>query len=233
MMPMEAVMKNHIILLFSFLLILSGCASVDKSFKVYKNIDDGFAQHNENKLKIEEIVLPKSFILEVPFVMQAPFANWSEHNESCEEAGILLAHYYYTSNILTKELADHEIKDMVKFQKENYGGEYDIYADEMADLASEYYGIYRPRVFVATQELMKKELVAGNPIIVPTTAAYLKKEKGDYPEMGYHVVVVVGYNDYGFITHDVGTYSGEDFTYSYSTLLSSMEDYEKRVLVLI
>lgn len=215
------------------LIIISGigCAnSVEKNLSKKQNLATKSIVTNSSKL--EQIILPEEFLLEVPFVMQAPFANWDVHNESCEEAGLLLARYYYLGTLLSKETADKEILDMVRFQKENYGAEYDIYAKEMGQLAKDYYGYENYRVIEGTIENMKQEIVNGNPVIVPTTAAYLKGEKGDYPEMGYHVVVVVGYNSRGFVTHDPGTYSGEDFTYSYSTLQNAMKDYNYQVLVL-
>ena len=226
-------MNNLILILIFVVICINGCGGVDKyeiiNKKVNNNNFDNIAM--DNVLPSDKII-PDELILDVPFVMQAPFANWGEHNESCEEAGILLAHYYYLGEELSKETADRELKDMVEYQNENYGGEFDIYASEMAKLAYDYYGYTSPRVFTGTVDDIKKELLEGNPIIVPTTAAYLKPEKSDYPEMGYHVVVIVGYNSRGFVTHDPGTYSGEDFTYSYNTILQSMLDYDSQVLVL-
>jgi hypothetical protein len=181
---------------------------------------------------IENKKLPNESILEVPFVMQAPFANWEVHNESCEEAGVLLAHYFYLGEPLAKEKANLEILGMVDFQKKMYGGEFDIFAEGMGELAKDYYGYENYRVLDGTIENIKQEIVNGNPVIVPTTAAYLKSEKNDYPEMEYHVVVIVGYDQNGFVTHDPGTYSGEDFTYTYNTLQKAMNDYDGKVLVL-
>ena len=41
--------------------------------------------------------LPSQFNLAVPFVLQAPTANWDAvHNETCEEAAVLTVHYYWT-----------------------------------------------------------------------------------------------------------------------------------------
>lgn len=231
MIQLEDVMARLMIIFTFLLIVFSGCG-VDKAFVIHRQSDVAFSEYDAVDHEKASMIWPDEYILEVPFVMQAPFANWSEHNESCEEAGILLAHYYYLDQPLTKQQADWELKDMVQYQLNNYGGEYDIYAEQMAWLATDYYGKYEPRVIYGTIENIKSELLAGNPVIVPTTAAYLKTEKNDYPEMGYHVVVVVGYNQRGFLTHDVGTYTGEDFTYSYDVLQSAMADYDYEALVL-
>ena len=50
--------------------------------------------------------------------------------------------------------------------------------------------------------------------------------------MGYHVVVIVGYDEMGYITHDPGTYSGENTHYSFDVMEKAMSDYDKQVLVL-
>lgn len=211
--------------------VVSGCENIQKK-EIQRNTEVDMVEKKQDIQVIEEKILPEEQLLEVPFVMQAPFANWDSHNESCEEAGILLAHYFYTGEVLTKNQANIEILDMVDFQHKNYGAEYDIFADEMGELARDYYGYDKYRVINGTIENIKNEILNDNPVIVPTTASYLKSEKSDYPELGYHVVVIVGYNQYGFVTHDVGTVTGEDFTYTYTTLQNSIKDYNSEVLVL-
>lgn len=221
----------YIVTIFIYI-YLSGCNNVDNLELIKRKSTTMEDSQVVNFSQMEYSSVPEEYILDVPFVMQAPFANWEVHNESCEEAGILLPHYYYLGQVLTKDVADRELLAMVDYQKKNYGGEYDIYAEEMGRLASDFYGYNQYKVLDGSVENLKSELLAGNPVIVPTTAAYLKTEKSDYPEMGYHVVVVVGYNQRGFVTHDPGTYSGEDFTYSYDILSRSMTDYDNKVLVL-
>lgn len=206
--------------------------AVDKSREVTRKQSSNKENANQDFIKIEKKELPTNFFLDVPFVMQAPFANWDEHNESCEEAGLLLANYFYKNEKLSKDVANEELKEMVVFQKNNYGAELDIYAVEMAKLATDFYGYDKPRVFKATKQNIVQEIVNGNPVIVPTTAAFLKPEKNDYPEMGYHVVVIVGYDETGYIVHDPGTYTGENTHYSFLVMEKAMADYGNEVLVL-
>jgi len=230
MIVLEVDMKKLFIVL-CLIFVVSGCEKTSKnvlSRKTVVVVDEKMQEIDE----IKEKVFPEEKVLEVPFVMQAPFANWEQHNESCEEAGLLLAHYFYTGEVLTKNQANIEILDMVDFQHKIYGAEHDIFAEEMGVLAKDYYGYENYRVIDGTIENIKNEILNNNPVIVPTTAGYLKAEKSDYPEMGYHVVVIVGYNRYGFVTHDVGTVTGEGFTYTFSTLQYSIKDYNSEVLVL-
>jgi len=179
----------------------------------------------------EKMDLPESYQLDVPFVPQAPFANWEVHNDSCEEAGLLLAHYYYTGEYLSKDQANVELLDMIAYQNSNFGGHFDIYTDLIARLAKEYYG-YEPRIIEVDIEQIKAEIYAGNPVILLTTAAYLKPEKSDYPEMGYHIIDAVGYNQYGIITHDVGTITGENTVYSNHVIMNAIADYDNLAVVL-
>lgn len=225
-------MRKYIFLLLIFVFFCNGCMAVDKSREVTRKQSPNKENANQDFEKKEKKELPTNFFLDVPFVMQAPFANWDEHNESCEEAGLLLANYFYRNEKLSKDTANEELKEMVAFQKNNYGAELDIYAMEMAKLATDFYGYDEPRVFKATKQSIVQEIVSGNPVIVPTTAAFLKPEKNDYPEMGYHVVVIVGYDETGYIVHDPGTYTGENTHYSYLVMEKAMADYGNEVLVL-
>ncbi len=225
-------MRKYIFLLLIFAFFCNGCMAVDKSREVTRKQSSNKENANQDFIKIEKKELPTNFFLDVPFVMQAPFANWDEHNESCEEAGLLLANYFYKNEKLSKDVANEELKEMVVFQKNNYGAELDIYAVEMAKLATDFYGYDKPRVFKATKQNIVQEIVNGNPVIVPTTAAFLKPEKNDYPEMGYHVVVIVGYDETGYIVHDPGTYTGENTHYSFLVMEKAMADYGNEVLVL-
>ena len=225
-------MKKNIFLVLILLLVNTGCTVVENSTVIARNVSSSKGLEVGGLEKIEKKEVPNNYFLAVPFVMQAPFANWEEHNESCEEAGLLLVNYFYKNQSLSKEAADKELKEMVKYQVTNYGGEYDIYALEMSRLAKDFYGYMNSRVIDGSRENIVQELLNKNPVIVPTTAAYLKPEKNDYPEMGYHVVVIVGYDETGYIVHDPGTYTGENTHYSYGIMDRAMADYDRKLLVL-
>lgn len=71
---------------------------------------------NTNQSVPEEIVLPKEFNLEVPFTTQSPFAEWTaQDEESCEEAAILIVHYYWQDKTFTKQIAKEELQKIIDF----------------------------------------------------------------------------------------------------------------------
>lgn len=213
--------------LFIFLFLI-GCNSPVS--EVVKSVSENVTENFSHEI-MEKIILPDEKQLDVIFYPQAPFANWDVHNDSCEEAGILLAHAFYTGENLSREQADEELKNMIKYQENNYGGHFDIFTDDIARLAREYYG-YEPRVEIVDVEKIREEIYTGNPVILLTTAAYLKPEKNDYPEMGYHIILAVGYNQSGIITHDVGTITGENTFYSNQTILNAIADYDYKAVIL-
>src|SRR6056297_1483501 len=82
----------------------------------------------DNKEK-ETLLKPskKSFQLSVPFTSQAPYKEWDHlHNEACEEASLVMAKYWLNSQDLDKTKADKEIKESVAWQKENWGGHFNL-----------------------------------------------------------------------------------------------------------
>lgn len=224
-------MRGRLTACLLLVFFIASCQSVEKPFEISKKSQFRIVEASDDYPPVDYLVMPESWRLEVPFVMQAPYANWDIHNDSCEEAGILLAHYYYLGQDLSKENANQEILAMIDYQVKQNGSQVDIFGEEMAKLAQEIYG-YHPRVIDGSWEVIKSELMAGNPVIIMTTAAYLKPEKNDYPEMGYHILVATGYDQTGLIVHDPGTYSGENTHYSYAIMESAMRDYGRKVVVL-
>ena len=77
-----------------------------------------------------------------------------------------------------------------------------------------------------TLDMMKAELDAGRPIIVPAYASSLQNVyfRGFFP---YHMLVLSGYDDteQTFIAEDPGTQYGHAYRYSYDTIMSAMHDF--------
>lgn len=155
--------------------------------------------------------------LDVPFICQAPLQteeNWTVHEESCEEAAVLQAYLYETNSSMSKEEANAEILKMIEWEKQNFGEHKDLYADDLKKFINGYYQIPLDKIEIiydATLEDIEAAITKKHPVIVPIMGDVLKNPYYPYP--GYHMLVVIGYNENQIITNDNGTRRGKDFAY--------------------
>lgn len=113
---------------------------------------------------------------------------------------------------------------MVAWHREN-GYADDVTAQQLGEIAVALYG-YRVRVLTnVTADSLKRELMNGNPVIIPVAGRALKNPffSGEGPF--YHMLVVTGYNDSGFITNDPGTKQGEKYWYATDVLMNALHDW--------
>ncbi len=183
---------------------------------------------NTNTVVIEEpVILPEEFNLAVPFTTQSPFAEWTEQdNESCEEAAILIAHYYYQDKTFTKETAKQELQTIVDFEMDYFGFYKDTTAEETAELAREIWGYEKVEViYDFTMEDIKTHIYQGRPVILPTAGRMLANPNFRAPGPLYHMLVVKGWNTENIITNDPGTRKGENYQYSPDVLFEAIHDW--------
>lgn len=169
--------------------------------------------------------LPPSVHIDVPFASQAPLQNWDAlHEESCEEASLILVEHYLNGKTISPESMEAEIQKLVQWETD-HGYKYDVDMNELKTIAADFYGLKGKIVTDVSVESMKKELAAGHPIIIPAAGQTLGNPyfSGDGPP--YHVLVVIGYDSKNFITNDVGTRRGKDYKYDYQTLLNAIHDW--------
>ncbi|KKR45570.1 MAG: hypothetical protein UT82_C0026G0013, partial [Parcubacteria group bacterium GW2011_GWB1_40_14] len=77
-----------------------------------------------------------------------------------------------------------------------------------------------------TVDTIKRELAAGNPIIVPAAGRELGNPYFTSPGPLYHMLVIRGYtSDDKFITNDPGTRRGEEYTYKFDILMNAIHDW--------
>src|SRR3990167_11094681 len=79
------------------------------------------------------VSIPTEKLLDVPFMSQAPHANWDmPYQEACEEASALMVRGYYqgVTGRYDPNDADRLILDLVAFQKKQYGYYEDTSATE-------------------------------------------------------------------------------------------------------
>lgn len=171
-------------------------------------------------------VLPPKVLIDVPFLVQAPNGNWDEiHKEACEEASLIMVKYFMAREPLTIENGDPEIVNFVTWQTEN-GYEYDITVTELKQAAAEYYKLATGRVETNfTINDIKSELAAGRPVIIPVAGQRLPNPYFRSPGPPYHMLVIKGYDEQGFITNDPGTRQGKDFRYNYTDLFNAIHDW--------
>jgi len=170
--------------------------------------------------------LPASIFLSVPYTRQAPFSIWDAlHEDACEEASIIMVrHYLEKSGIESKQAADNEITDLVSYQEKNGYG-ISISLEQLLAISREYYGVDGYIIRDASIDNIKRELTAGNPIIMPFAGKLLPNPYFRNGGPIYHMLVVIGYDDKNFITNDPGTMKGDGMKYSYADILKSNHDW--------
>ncbi|MFA6383312.1 MAG: C39 family peptidase [Parcubacteria group bacterium] len=182
------------------------------------------------KNKDGEKNIPDKILIKVPFTTQAPFANWDMlHEESCEEASLIMLKYYLDKKPLTPDIAEKEIQKMVKFEIKNYGDYKDTTASETVKLAEDFYKIGNLKVVYDFQkEDLKKHLAKGNPVIVPAAGRLLGNPNFTAPGPLYHNLVLVGYDGNTVITNDPGTRKGQGYIYNIDVLYNAIHDFPGR-----
>lgn len=170
--------------------------------------------------------LPDEINLAVPFYPQAPDGDWSlPWKEACEESSFILAYYYLQWKELSKETFKKEVLDVVELEKKMFGKYIDTSVGETAQVLEEFYDYTNYEILENPSiEDLKRELAAGHPIIAPFAGKELGNSFFTNGGPRYHMLVIVGYTDGFFLTNDVGTKRGENFTYSFNTIMDSMHD---------
>jgi len=167
--------------------------------------------------------------LEVPFLCQAPDANWDmPWQEACEEAALIMAIHYVRAEPLDKKIGNQEILDLVKFQKNKYNGHYDITAKKTAQLLKDYYNFNNYKLLYEFDiNTIKQELAKGNLVLAPMAGRMLGNRYFRRPGPAYHFLVFIGYDDNKgeFITNDPGTKRGQGYRYKYTVAFEAIHDW--------
>jgi uncharacterized protein YvpB len=175
----------------------------------------------------KQVEIPLTKELNVPFTSQAPTYNWkAPFDEACEETSLLMVHFYYQNLEFDSTLATTEIINFTNWQTQN-NYKTDISALEAGLNAKEYFG----RDFKTysgdqvTIENIKKLIASGYPIIMPAAGQLLKNPHFRNGGAPYHMIVITGYNETGFITNDPGTSHGKSYYYTYETIMNGIHDW--------
>lgn len=181
----------------------------------------------QSPTETQPVPIPTSYDLVVPYAPQAPFSNWTVHEESCEEAAIYMYRAYlegiqYPLNRISETEADTAFRAMKTWQVAHYGKEPDLTMTALGAFVQSYYG-YTPTVKKdITAEDIKVAIAAGHPVIVPVmTHSLLNSMYG--PVSVYHVLLIKGYDATGVITNDAGVGNGPDHHYTWEILWQAID----------
>jgi len=171
--------------------------------------------------------LPASYDIAVPYAAQAPFSNWTVHEESCEEAALYMYKAYfdgttYPNNKIPETELDTAFRTMKQWQVTNYGAEPDLTMTTLGDFARSYYG-YKPTVKKEiTAEDIERAISEGHPVLVPVMTHSLQNSMYG-PETTYHVLFIKGYDATGVITNDAGVGNGPSKHYTWEILWQAID----------
>ncbi len=170
--------------------------------------------------------IPATVALAVPFAPQAPFGNWDPpYDEACEEASLILADAFLKGKTsVSLEDMDKGINATVAWETQN-GMPIDITMAQLKTVAEQKYGLKARLIDNPTVDDIKKELAAGNPVILPLAGRDIGNPYFSGEGPWYHVLVVSGYDGKNFITQDVGTKRGANYKYRYDVLMSAIHDW--------
>lgn len=173
----------------------------------------------------QEVRIPASRDLLVPFASQAPLLNWDTlHEETCEEASMILASFFYAQKDITPQLMEDELQKIVSWEQQN-GYKVDLTAEETVKVLNDYFGLSARVERNPTVDKLKYEISSNHLILVPAAGRTLGNPYFTGIGPIYHMFVIRGYDDKNFITNDVGTRRGEKYKYAYETLMNSVHDW--------
>lgn len=180
---------------------------------------------------IDVSALPQQVAHDVPFVTQAPEAQWSDprFQDACEEASILMAYQWVGGDKeLGKKDATAALEEIFKAQEPLFGPDViDTSAEDTALLMREFFDYEATLTQNVTKEQIMQHLAKQRLVITPTDGKKLKNKyfSGDGPER--HMTVVVGYDQKKseFIVNDPGTRRGKDYRYDMDLFIDAIRDY--------
>ena len=167
----------------------------------------------------------------VPFVVQAPHANWQQpYQDACEEASIVMLDAFFDNDARKKmdaREADQKILELVRLERKVFGFDKDTDMAIMARIINTYYAFEARVVDDPSLNQIKQQIDAGNPVIVPIWGRDVTNPYFTPPGPTYHTVLVSGYDDDSsqFITQEPGTRNGRNFRYGYKELMNALADW--------
>jgi hypothetical protein len=191
--------------------------------------DPAFKNPVQEPTKEPGVTIPSAKVLDMAYTVQAPLANWNIHEESCEEAAVLMYHYFLNGQttfnnktVIPAQTANTEEIKMKEWQVQHYGREPDLTISALGKFANEYYGYSYQTYENVTKDDIKKQIALGHPVVVPVMTQSLHNPHYS-PGNVYHVVLIKGYKEDGVVTNDAGVKEGENYFYTWDTIFGAID----------
>ena len=186
---------------------------------------DGATERTLRPAEKIEARIPSKMALQAPFASQAPLGKWDQvHEETCEEASMIMAAKYFSRQPLTADIMEAELRQLVDWEAENGYG-LDLTARQAAEILEDKFGLKAEIIKEVTADRIKYEISQGRLVIVPAAGRLLDNPNFKSPGPIYHMLIIKGYDEQEFIANDPGTRKGNGFAYSYANLLAAIHDW--------
>ena len=188
---------------------------------------------NQGEPATQPVVNPtQPMILQtVPFIVQAPFANWSDPNfqNACEEASMVMAMGWVNNEkTISPAEAQKRILTIIGFENKTLSYSADTNAFDMEKIFQQY---FKHKNVVAKENVtladLKTELANGKLVLVSVFGQALKNPNFTAPGPIAHMLVLIGYDPttQEFITNDPGTKHGAGYRYDENLLFGAIWEY--------
>jgi len=167
----------------------------------------------------------------VPFIVQAPFGNWSDSNfqNACEEASMVTAMGWVKGEkTISPQEAQKRILEIIDFENKNLGYSVDTDASDVEKIFREYFKHENVESKEnITLEDLKAELKKDRVVIIPVLGQALGNPNFTQPGPIAHMLVIIGYDPKTkeFITNDPGTRKGAGYRYAEDVLFAAIWEY--------
>jgi hypothetical protein len=192
---------------------------------------DAKKNDNQTATSPKNIQINQKIQYPVPFIVQAPFANWKDpiFQNACEEAALIMAAAWVRGETeISAQEANSRIKNIVDFEDKTLGYNTDTDVDDMQKIFRQHFDYEKifTRKNIALDDI-KNELQKGNIVLVPAFGQKLKNPNYTPPGPVAHMLVIIGYDPdtREFITNDAGTKRGKNYRYDENVLFSAIWEY--------
>ncbi len=176
---------------------------------------------------INPIIIPKEYdIQNMDFFSQAPHGNRNQpYQDACEEASLLIWQYYLNNITKTKAEYNKDLLAMVALEMEMLWYFESTTIMEMKQIINRRDPTIKAHIIEhPTIRDIEREISQNNVVVAPLYGKWLKNPHYALGGPEYHFLVIKGYNQANFITHDVWTSRWENREYTKNIIMENIHD---------